>query len=210
MNTNKIEVEVEGGIFLLKTFNYESNCIKYRNCYFEMGQYEKGKMSLAIYGYGRNDKEASYISNATVNVEEKLEENQIVIDNYSNTNLISFLLDLGIATKIVKRVVVKFIQLPVVEINLEKLKEYCYKKEEANMLASKGWIEETAKEIIYEFEDFLCNNDIICNESKESNVKLINESGEINERDYEMLKQKIIKQLKEFENYIYDTIYNAA
>ena len=114
----------------LKTFNYESNCLKYRDCFFDMGEYEKGKISLSIYGYIENDKDISHISNVTVNVEEKLPENQIVIDNYANSNLISFLLDLGIVKKIVKRVVVKFMQLPVVEIDLEKLKEYCFEKEE--------------------------------------------------------------------------------
>ena len=34
----------------MKTFNYESNCVKYNNCFFDVGEYEKGKLSLAIYG----------------------------------------------------------------------------------------------------------------------------------------------------------------
>ena len=80
----------------MKTFNYESNCVKYKNCFFDLGEYEKGKLSLAIYGHVEDDKNLSHISNVTVNVEEKLEENQVVIDNYANSNLISFLLDLGI------------------------------------------------------------------------------------------------------------------
>lgn len=114
----------------MKTFNYESNCLKYRNCFFDIGEYEKGKISLAIYGYIEDDKDISHISNVTVNVEEKLEENQIVIDDYANTNLITFLLELGIVKKIVKRIPIQFMQLPVVEIDLEKLKEYCYYEEE--------------------------------------------------------------------------------
>ena len=114
----------------MKTFNYESNCVRYRDCYFDMGEYENGKISLSIYGYVENDNLVSHISNATVNVEEDLEENQIVLDTYANTNLISFLLDLGIVTRIVKRVVVRFMRLPVVEVDLERLKEYCYEEEE--------------------------------------------------------------------------------
>lgn len=35
----------------MKTFNYESNCVKYRDCFFDVGEYEKGKLSLSIYGY---------------------------------------------------------------------------------------------------------------------------------------------------------------
>lgn len=113
----------------MKTFNYESNCVKYRDCFFDVGEYEKGKMSLAIYGYVENDNNISHISNVTVNVEEKLKENEVVIDNYANTNLISFLLDLGIVKSIPKKVTVKFLRLPVVELDLEKLHEYSYEQE---------------------------------------------------------------------------------
>ena len=71
----------------MKTFNYESNCVKYKNCFFDLGEYEKGKLSLAIYGYVENDTNLSHISNVTVNVEEKLEENQVVIDNKFETSV---------------------------------------------------------------------------------------------------------------------------
>lgn len=113
----------------MKTFNYESNCVKYRNCYFDIGEYERDKLELAIYGYVGNDKDISHISNITVNVEEKLPKNQVVIDNYSNSNLISFLMELGIVKRIVKRIAVKFIMLPVVEIDLDLLKKYSYDEE---------------------------------------------------------------------------------
>lgn len=113
----------------MKTFNYESNCVRYKNCFFDVREYEKGKLSLAIYGYVEDDKDISHISNVTVNVEEKLEKNQVVIDNYANTNLISFLLDLGIVKSVPKKVTVKFLRLPVVELDLEKLYEYSYEQE---------------------------------------------------------------------------------
>lgn len=113
----------------MKTFNYESNCVKYNNCFFDVGEYEKGKLSLAIYGYIENDINLSHISNVTVNVEEKLEKNQVVIDTYANSNLISFLLDLGIVTGVPKKVTTKFLRLPVVDLNLEKLYEYSYDQE---------------------------------------------------------------------------------
>lgn len=113
----------------MKTFNYESNCVKYRDCFFDIGEYRKGRISLSIYGYVGDDKNISHISNVTVDVENDLLENQIVVDNYGNSNLISFLMDLGIVKRIVGRMGVKLIALPVVEINLEKLKEYSYDKE---------------------------------------------------------------------------------
>ena len=114
----------------MKTFNYESNCVRYKDCFFDMNEYEKGKLSLSIYGYIEQDKDISHISNLTVNVEDWLPKNQVVIDNYANSNIISFLLELGIIKRIVKRVPVKLILLPVVELDLEVLKEYCYDEEE--------------------------------------------------------------------------------
>ena len=115
----------------LKTFNYESCGVKYRNCFFDICEYNEGNISLVIYGYVENDKEISHISNLTINnVEFKLKKNQVVIDNYSNTNLISFLLELGIIKSIITRVDVKSLKYPVVELDLDILDEYCYKKEE--------------------------------------------------------------------------------
>ena len=56
------------------------------------------------------------------------------------------------------------------------------------MLVSKGWCEETAKEIIWEFENLLCNNDVkINNEDPEEN-EFESEDSYINKKDYENLK----------------------
>lgn len=128
LNTNNKKLIKKEGSYL-KTFNYESNCVRYKDCFFDMNEYEKGKISLSIYGYVENDHDISHISNLTVNVEEKLPENQVVIDNYANTNIISFLLELGIVKRIVKRIAVKLVLLPVVELDLEVLKKYCYDRE---------------------------------------------------------------------------------
>lgn len=114
----------------MKTFNYESNGLKYRGCFFDMSEYETGKPCLVIYGYIEDDTKISHISNITINVEESLKSNQVVIDNYANSNLISFLLDLGIVKSIVSRIAVNLVVYPVVELDLEKLREYCYLVEE--------------------------------------------------------------------------------
>lgn len=69
------------------------------------------------------------------------------------------------------------------------------------MLVSKGWYEETAKEIIWEFENLLCNNDVkINNENPEEN-KFESEDSYINKKDYENLKNEVIKQLVDLVNY---------
>lgn len=78
------------------------------------------------------------------------------------------------------------------------------------MPASKGWIEETAKEIIGEFEDLLCNNDTKINNKNPQENNFENEYSYINQKDYEILKQKVIKQLKDFEDYIYYEMNDAA
>ena len=89
--------------------------------------------SLTHAGYANNVKvKVDLIDSEKLNkdnVEEKLKENQVVIDTYANSNLISFLLDLGIVTGITKKVIVKFLQLPVVDLDLEKLYEYSFDKE---------------------------------------------------------------------------------
>ena len=114
----------------MKTFNYESRGVKYNNCFFDIGKYKDGKMSLSIYGNVEDDKDVSHISNPTVDVSEILSENQVVIDNNTNTNLIGFLLELGIIKCITKRISVNSIPLPVVELNLDTLYEYSYTEEE--------------------------------------------------------------------------------
>lgn len=78
------------------------------------------------------------------------------------------------------------------------------------MPASKGWIEETAKEIIGEFEDLLCNNDIKINNKNPQENNFENEYSYINQKDYEDLKQKVIKQLNDLQDYIYYEINDAA
>ena len=69
------------------------------------------------------------------------------------------------------------------------------------MLVSKGWYEETAKDIIWEFENLLCNNDVkINNEDPEEN-EFESEDSYINKKDYENLKKEITKQLVDLVNY---------
>lgn len=114
----------------LKTFNYESNCVKYKDCYFDMNEYPNGNIYLETYGKVEDEKETSHISSATVNVKEKLPENQIVIDNYNNSNLITFLMDIGIVKSVVKRVAAGGRVFPVVEVDLELLRDYSYEMEE--------------------------------------------------------------------------------
>ena len=113
----------------MKTFNYESRGVKYNNCFFDIGRHKDGKISLAIYGNVGNDKDVSHISNPTVDVKSVLSENQVVIDNIANTNLISFLLDLGIIQGISKKIKVDSKTLPVVNLNLDTLYEYSYVEE---------------------------------------------------------------------------------
>lgn len=70
------------------------------------------------------------------------------------------------------------------------------------MLASNGWIVETAKDIIYEFEELLSKNDIkIDNKNPNENI-FETEDSCINKKDYDELKIKIIKQLKELADYV--------
>ena len=67
------------------------------------------------------------------------------------------------------------------------------------MLVSESWREQIAKDIIYEFELLLCNNDTKINNLNSEENKFETEYSYINEKDYNELKEKIMRQLKDFE-----------
>lgn len=69
------------------------------------------------------------------------------------------------------------------------------------MLVSKSWCEETAKDIIWEFENLLCNNDIKINNINPEENEFETEDSYINKKDYENLKDEITKQLIDLVNY---------
>lgn len=70
------------------------------------------------------------------------------------------------------------------------------------MLVSNSWCDEVAKDIIWEFEQLLCENDMKINNKNPEENKFEKEESCINEKDYEKLKEKVKKQLKDFEDYI--------
>jgi len=69
-------------------------------------------------------------------------------------------------------------------------------------MSVKSWIEETAKEIIGEFEQVLCDNDIKINNRNLEENKFEREDSFINIIDYNKLKGKIVKQLHDLQEYI--------
>ena len=74
------------------------------------------------------------------------------------------------------------------------------------MLVSKSWCEETAKDIIWEFENLLCNNDVKINNMNPEE----NEDSYINKKDYENLKEKVTEQLIELVDYAEEQIEDIA
>lgn len=78
------------------------------------------------------------------------------------------------------------------------------------MLVSKSWCEEVAKDIIWEFENLLCNNDIKINNIKPEENEFESENSYINKKDYEILKKEITKQLLELVDYVEEEIEDAA
>ncbi len=69
------------------------------------------------------------------------------------------------------------------------------------MLVNNSWREEVAKDIIWEFEELLSNNETKINNRKTEENEFESEDSYINKKDYNELKEKIIKHLKEFEDY---------
>ncbi len=75
------------------------------------------------------------------------------------------------------------------------------------MQVSEKFLEKIAEDIIYEFENLLCNNDVKLNNLNPLENKFETEQSYINKKDYEGLKEKILKQLKDIEEY---SQYKAA
>lgn len=78
------------------------------------------------------------------------------------------------------------------------------------MRVSKSWCEEIAKEIIWEFENLLCNNDIKINNIKPEENDFDSEHPHINKKDYKKLEEKITGQIIELADYVEEEIVDAA
>ena len=78
------------------------------------------------------------------------------------------------------------------------------------MLVSKSWCEEAAKDIIWEFENLLCNNDVKINNMNPEENEFESEDSYINKKDYENLKEKVTEQLIELVDYAEEQIEDIA
>ena len=78
------------------------------------------------------------------------------------------------------------------------------------MRVSKSWCEETAKGIIWEFENLLCNNDVKINNMNPEENEFESEDSYINKKDYENLKEKVTEQLIELVDYAEEQIEDIA
>lgn len=78
------------------------------------------------------------------------------------------------------------------------------------MLVSKSRCEETAKDIIWEFENLLCNNDVKINNMNPEENEFESEDSYINKKDYENLKEKVTEQLIELVDYAEEQIEDIA
>lgn len=78
------------------------------------------------------------------------------------------------------------------------------------MLVSKSWREEIAKDILWEFENLLCDNDVKINNKNPKENKFENEESYINKKDYDKLKEKIIEQLMDLVDYAEEQFEDIA
>lgn len=78
------------------------------------------------------------------------------------------------------------------------------------MLVSKSWCEEIAKDILWEFENLLCDNDVKINNQNPKENKFENEESYINKKDYDKLKEKIIEQLMDLVDYAKEQFEDIA
>ena len=77
------------------------------------------------------------------------------------------------------------------------------------MLVNKGWLGDTADDIIYEFETLLCEHNMKINNENIKENQFKSEEDWINEKDCNELKEKIMKQLQDFADSVEDDIRAA-
>lgn len=78
------------------------------------------------------------------------------------------------------------------------------------MLVSHSYCEETVKDIIWEFEQLLCNNDMKINNEDSNENKFEREDSYINIKDYNKLKEKITDKIIDLVEYAEYKIEEAA
>ena len=78
------------------------------------------------------------------------------------------------------------------------------------MLVSKSGCEETAKDIIWEFENLLCHREIKINNDNPEENEFESEDSYINKKDYKNLKEEITKQLIDLVEYAEYEMRDAA
>ena len=78
------------------------------------------------------------------------------------------------------------------------------------MLVSRECCEDIAKDIVYEFEELLCNNDVKINNLNSEENEFEDETSYINKKDKEKLTEEIIKQLRGFADFVQEKVENAA
>ncbi len=78
------------------------------------------------------------------------------------------------------------------------------------MLVNKGWLGDIAEDIIYEFEELLSEHKIKINNDKTEENQFATEDACINLKEYNELKEKIMKQLQDFADGVEDDVRAAA
>ena len=78
------------------------------------------------------------------------------------------------------------------------------------MQVSRAILENTAEDIIWEFENLLCNNDVKLNNLDPKENKFEDETSYINIKDKKELVNKVVKELNDLCYYVEMLIEDAA
>lgn len=91
------------------------------DCYIRTGYYVNGNTALQL--FSRNDHEP--IAVATINLYEKLPQNQAYIKDYSeNEGMLELLIEAGIVTRVIGFKNSGYITAPLCELDIEIIKKY--------------------------------------------------------------------------------------
>lgn len=112
-------------------FSFELYDVIYKNCFIHSSRYKNGNLQLSLFGNDPATNETSHFTDITLEKHNKvLGENEIVVDCKYNTTLIPQLKELGILKNQIGICIVNSSIYPIYTINLIKINEKCYCRQE--------------------------------------------------------------------------------
>lgn len=108
-------------------FDFELYDTLFKNCFIECASYRNGNLQLSLYGLDPTINQVSHFADITLDQnEEKLSENEVIVNDRFKPNLVPQLEKLGVLKEKIRMCIVNNVFYPIFAIDFSKIKENCY------------------------------------------------------------------------------------